>query len=243
MKCTAIVLAAGKGSRMNSSVSKQYMELEGFPLIYYALRTFEQSIVDDIILVTGEHEIDYCRRQIVEKYRFQKVHEIIAGGRERYLSVYQGLCAVQEADIVLIHDGARPFVTDEIIERTIAAAVRYGSGVAAVRAKDTVKLVNEEQFAVQTPPRESVWMMQTPQTFACQKIRQAYEAVIRQQLCNITDDAMVLEAAFQEPVKIVEGSYRNIKVTTPEDLEIAAVFAKDKKELKKFKMGIDRQKN
>lgn len=226
MKCTAIVLAAGKGSRMNSSVSKQFMELEGFPLVYYALRAFEQSMVDDIILVTGQQEIEYCRKKIVENYQLKKVSSITAGGKERYLSVYNGLCAVRDADIVLIHDGARPFVTDEIIERTVHAAVRYGSGIAAVRAKDTVKLVNEEHFTVQTPPRDRIWMMQTPQAFSYEKIRLAYEKVLEQHLSQLTDDAMVLETALHEPAKIVEGSYRNIKVTTPEDMEIASVFCR-----------------
>lgn len=226
MKCTAIVLAAGKGSRMNSSVSKQFMELEGFPLVYYALRAFEQSMVDDIILVTGQQEIEYCRKKIVENYQLKKVSSITAGGKERYLSVYNGLCVVRDADIVLIHDGARPLVTDEIIERTVHAAVRYGSGIAAVRAKDTVKLVNEEHFTVQTPPRDRIWMMQTPQAFSYEKIRLAYEKVLEQHLSQLTDDAMVLETALHEPAKIVEGSYRNIKVTTPEDMEIASVFCR-----------------
>ena len=113
-----------------------------------------------------------------------------------------------------------------MIERTIHAAIQHGSGIAAVPAKDTVKIVNEEQFAVQTPPRERVWMMQTPQTFPYKDIRLAYERVIRQQVKNITDDGMVLEYAFQKPVKIVEGSYSNLKVTTPEDMETASVLCK-----------------
>ncbi len=226
MKYTAIVLAAGKGSRMNSKVHKQFLELEGFPLVYYALRTFERSRVDEIILVTGENELDYCRTQIVEKYQFQKVSRIVPGGSERYLSVYQGLCAVKDTDFVLIHDGARPFVTEPVIERTIQAAIAYGSGIAAVPAKDTVKLVDEQQFSVDTPPRDHVWLMQTPQVFAYEKIRKAYEIVVSQKIKNVTDDAMVLEMALHEKVKIVEGSYRNMKVTTPEDLEVAEVFVK-----------------
>ncbi len=226
MKYTAIVLAAGKGSRMNSKIHKQFLELEGYPLVCYALRTFEQSLVDEIILVTGETELEYCRTQIVEKYQFQKVSRIVPGGSERYLSVYQGLCAVRDADIVLIHDGARPFVTQQIIERTVQAAVTYGSGIAAVPAKDTVKLVDEQQFSADTPPRDHVWLMQTPQVFAYEKIRKAYEMVISQKIKTVTDDAMVLETALHEKVKIVEGSYRNMKVTTPEDLEVAGVFVR-----------------
>ena len=162
MKCTAIVLAAGKGSRMQSSVQKQFMLLDGFPLLFYCLRTLEQSMVDEIVLVTEENAMEYCQKEIVEKYQFHKTNRIVCGGSERYLSVYHGLCAVEDSDIVLIHDGARPFVTNEMIERTIHAAIQHGSGIAAVPAKDTVKIVNEEQFAVQTPPRERVWMMQTP---------------------------------------------------------------------------------
>ncbi len=180
----------------------------------------------EIILVTGENELDYCRTQIVEKYQFQKVSRIVPGGSERYLSVYQGLCAVKDTDFVLIHDGARPFVTEQIIERTIQAAIAYGSGIAAVPAKDTVKLLDEQQFSADTPPRDQVWMMQTPQVFAYEKIRKAYEIVISQKIKNVTDDAMVLETALHEKVKIVEGSYRNMKVTTPEDLEVAEVFVK-----------------
>ncbi len=228
MKCTAIVLAAGQGSRMNSNIQKQFMTLEGYPLIYYALRAFEQSRVDDIILVTGEKDIGYCRTEIVRRYQFQKVSRIVAGGSERYLSVYEGLRAATDAGLVLIHDGARPLVTEAVIERTIQAAAVYGSGIAAMPAKDTVKIVDEEHFAVQTPLRDTVWMMQTPQTFRYQEILRAYEVIAERQIANITDDAMVMELAFQQPVKIVEGSYENIKVTTPEDLMIAAVFLKNR---------------
>ena len=227
MRCSAIVLAAGKGSRMNSSVQKQFMELDGFPLLYYALRAFEKSCVDEILLVAGENEIEYCRTEIVEKYQFRKVSRIVSGGSERYLSVYEGICAIQDTDIVLIHDGARPFVTDEIIERTIQAAVTYGSGIAAMPAKDTVKIVDEKRFAVHTPSRDRVWMMQTPQTFVYQDIRAAYEKILAQHIRNITDDAMVLELAFHKHVKIVEGSYYNLKVTTPEDMEIASALVRN----------------
>lgn len=226
MKYTAVILAAGKGSRMNSGIQKQYMELGGFPLIYYALNAFERSRVDDIILVTGQEEVDYCRTEIIEKFQFRKVHQIISGGDERYLSVFRGLCAAESTDLVLIHDGARPFVTDDIIERTIQSTLQYGSGIAAVPVKDTVKIADDKQFAVQTPSRDHVWMMQTPQTFLYSLIKPAYEKVIEQRIQNITDDAMVLELALGRSVKLVKGSYRNIKITTPEDMEIAEIFVK-----------------
>ena len=135
MKAAAIVLAAGRGSRMNSGIQKQFMELGGCPLIYYALQVFEHSSVDEVILVTGKNETDWCRREIVDKYGFCKVRSVVPGGSERYLSVYEGLRAAQEPDIVLIHDGARPFVTDEIINRTIRSALESGSGIAAVRQR------------------------------------------------------------------------------------------------------------
>lgn len=212
---------------MDSSIPKQFMKLGGHPLVCYSLWTFEQSRVDEIILVTGRDEADYCRTQIVEKYRFSKVSKIIVGGSERYLSVYQGLLAVERTDIVLIHDGARPFVADEIIESTIQSAVQYGTGIAAVPAKDTVKIADDRQFAVETPARESVWMMQTPQTFQYPLIRTAYEAAIAQHIENLTDDAMAVESTLDTPVKLVRGSYRNLKVTTPEDMDIAEALLKN----------------
>ncbi len=226
MKAAAIVLAAGRGSRMNSGIQKQFMELGGYPLIYYALQVFEHSSVDEVILVTGKNETDWCRREIVDKYGFCKVRSVVPGGSERYLSVYEGLRAAQEPDIVLIHDGARPFVTDEIINRTIWSALESGSGIAAVPAKDTVRIVDETGTAVLTPPRDRVWMMQTPQAFRYPLIYRAYQELVSRNIQNVTDDAMVLETVLNQGVKIVEGSYSNIKVTTPEDMETARAFLK-----------------
>ncbi len=226
MKAAAIVLAAGRGSRMNSGIQKQFMELGGCPLIYYALQVFEHSSVDEVILVTGKNETDWCRREIVDKYGFCKVRSVVPGGSERYLSVYEGLRAAQEPDIVLIHDGARPFVTDEIINRTIRSALESGSGIAAVPAKDTVRIVDETGTAVLTPPRDRVWMMQTPQAFRYPLIYRAYQELVSRNIQNVTDDAMVLETVLNQEVKIVEGSYSNIKVTTPEDMETARAFLK-----------------
>ncbi len=214
---------------MHANVQKQFMDLNGFPLIYYALHAFEQSCVDDIILVTAADDLGYCRTEIVNKYNFKKVAKIIPGGSERYFSVYEGLCAANAPDIVLIHDGARPFVTEEIIRRTVRAAVQHGSGVAAVPMKDTVKIVDGHQFSVQTPDRSHVWMVQTPQTFQYPLIRMAYEKLVMQHMqtvTNVTDDAMVLEVVMHKSVKLVEGSYHNIKITTPEDMEVAEGIVK-----------------
>ena len=162
----------------------------------------------------------------MDKYGFCKVRSVVPGGSERYLSVYEGLRAAQEPDIVLIHDGARPFVTDEIINRTIRSALESGSGIAAVPAKDTVRIVDETGTAVLTPPRDRVWMMQTPQAFRYPLIYRAYQELVSRNIQNVTDDAMVLETVLNQEVKIAEGSYSNIKVTTPEDMETARAFLK-----------------
>lgn len=226
----AVILAAGQGKRMGSQIPKQFMELKGKPLIYYSLKAFEESGVDKIILVTGKEETGFCRQEIVEAYNFSKVWAIVPGGKERYHSVYNGLCALEnqlpETGIVLIHDGARPLVTREIIKRTIEAAKKYKACAAAMPVKDTIKEADLEGFSARTPDRSLLWQVQTPQTFQYGLIKKAYDQMIkdpsRQQ--GITDDAMVIESITGQKVKLIEGSYQNIKVTTPEDLLAAAAF-------------------
>lgn len=223
-KYAAIVLAAGAGKRMNSSIHKQYMELSGKPVLYYSLNAFEESPVTEIILVVGSGEIDYCKKEIVEKYNFTKVNYIVEGGKERYHSVYEGLKTIKNADYVLIHDGARPFVDNDMIRRSLEAAEHYGACVVGMPVKDTIKVVNNEGFAQETPDRSSLWQMQTPQTFSYPLIYEAYQKVIAVGDNSVTDDAMVLEHAMGHAVKIIEGSYRNMKITTPEDLLVAEAF-------------------
>jgi 2-C-methyl-D-erythritol 4-phosphate cytidylyltransferase len=218
----AIVLAAGKGSRMQTDTPKQYLELNQKPLLFYALRGFENSFVDEIVLVTGPGQEAYCRSEIVEKYGFQKVKKIVTGGKERYDSVYQGLLALQGADYVYIHDGARPFVTSDILERAKACVMEFDACVAGMPVKDTIKLADGNNFVAQTPPRDQVWMIQTPQVFSYALIREAYERLYQaKQPVAVTDDAMVVESMMHVPVKLFQGSYENIKITTPEDLRIA----------------------
>lgn len=226
-KVTAIVLAAGQGTRMGGKTAKQYLLLDGRPVLYYALLAFEKSMVDEIILVAGEKNLPFCRTEIVEKYGFSKVTRIVAGGKERYHSVYQGLKAAGGADYVLIHDGARPFVSDDIISRTIEAVKKEKACVVAMPVKDTIKIANEDHYAIETPNRSKVWMIQTPQAFSYDLILHAYEKVLASGDAVITDDAMVLEKAENIPVKLVQGSYTNIKITTPEDMKIAEIFLKD----------------
>lgn len=230
-KNTAIILAAGRGRRMQSAVQKQYLLLQGKPVLYYSLKTFETcSFIDEIVLVTQKEEIDYCQKEIVEKYGFRKVTKIVAGGAERYLSVYEGLKQVGDNGCVYIHDGARPFVNEEILERIRDGVVKYQACVAAMPVKDTIKIAGEDAFAKETPNRKYVWMVQTPQAFSSSLIKNAYQKLMDQKIDAVTDDAMVLETVEGKKVKLVEGSYRNIKITTPEDLDIAELFLKSKNE-------------
>lgn len=235
-KYAAIVLSAGRGKRMNSTVPKQYLSLNGKPVLYYSLLAFENSVVDEIILVTGEEDIAYCQKEIVEKYNIKKVKSIVAGGKERYHSVFCGLQELERqksgAEYVLIHDGARPFVDNDIIERCAESVEKYKACVAGMPVKDTIKIADENLFAAQTPKRSDVWMVQTPQVFERSLIYEAYQNIIAREqagkVISVTDDAMVVETVTSCKVKMVKGSYENIKITTPEDLQIAQVFCEMK---------------
>lgn len=231
-KTVAIVLASGRGTRMGGDVPKQYMDVCGKPLLYYTIKAFEDSFIEKIVLVCGKGDEDYVREQIVSKYGFDKVCGIAYGGRERYHSVYNGLKYIKDnmpeyaGDdcVVFIHDGARPLVNGEILKKCYEDTLEYGSGVAAVMSKDTVKIADENGFVVSTPQRDKVYLMQTPQTFSFGLIEKAYGSLmddmdrILQSGITITDDAMVLEYFSDKKVKLSEGSYENIKVTTPEDM-------------------------
>ena len=241
-RCTAIVLAAGQGKRMHSKIQKQFMELDGMPVLCYSLRCFQESpLIQDIILVTGEESISYCKEEIVQKYHFTKVNIITSGGAERYLSVGRALQLIADGRLkvpnehgyVFIHDGARPFLTEKILEDTYAAAVQYQACVAAVQSKDTVKISDGEGFALSTPDRRTVWNIQTPQVFETSLILQAYERLknrlprMQEQGIQVTDDASVVELFTETRVKLVEASYQNIKITTPEDMKTAEAFLED----------------
>lgn len=236
-RCTAIVLAAGRGSRMGGGVAKQYMLLQGKPLIWYALHAVEESsVIDDCILVTGAGDISYAKEEIVAKYRFSKVTAVVAGGKERYDSVYSGLqaaaagCNFRAADrdgYIFIQDGARPFLTEEILKRCYEAVEKDRACVAGMLVKDTIKIADENRFARQTPDRSFMWQVQTPQVFdaalifhAYEKLMQEKERLLREGI-SITDDAMVVETFTDCKVRLVEGDYGNIKVTTPEDMAVA----------------------
>ena len=224
-RCTAIVLAAGQGKRMHSKIQKQFLEIGGKPILYYSMECFQKSpLIQDISLVTGEDMISYCQSEIVEKYGFTKVCKVTAGGKERYDSVYAGLLCCQDTDYVYIHDGARPFVTEEMIQRGYEAVKRTNACVMGMPSKDTVKLADPSGYIKETPDRKIVWNIQTPQIFSYDLIRGAYESIRKKDMSNVTDDAMVVEQETGTKILLVEGSYQNIKITTPEDLAVAEAF-------------------
>lgn len=220
-RVTAIVLAAGRGSRMNNNTPKQYLALLGKPVLFYSLQAFEKSKVDEIILVTGSGEQDYCRKEIVDKYHITKVTHIVEGGKERYHSVYHGLLAAEGTDYVLIHDGARPLISPIIINTAIEFVIKEKACVAGMPVKDTIQLVDENGIIHATPTRKQTWMAQTPQCFSYNLAMTSYSKAIQSRDTDITDDAMVVQRYGAVKIMMFEAGYENIKVTTPEDIAIA----------------------
>lgn len=232
-RCTAVILAAGSGRRMNSTVAKQFMLLGGKPLIFYALNAIEQSeIIDDCILVTGKEDIEYVKKEIVERFSFHKVDCVIEGGDERYASVAKAMKVIERGELrvqnqdglVFVHDGARPFLTEEILQNTYRDACLYHACVAAVPSKDTIKIADEAGFAKTTPDRKWVWNVQTPQVFDTSLITSAYSELmlrleeLKEKGIAVTDDAGVVELFGNCKIRLSQGSYENLKITTPEDL-------------------------
>lgn len=226
-KITAIVLAAGKGSRMHSEIPKQFINICDRPVLYYSLKAFQESDVDEIILVTGQEDISYCRKEIVEKYGICKVTRIVAGGTERYDSVRNGLLAAEDADYVLIHDGARPCITDRIISDSIENVKIYKACTVGVPVKDTIKKVDSDGYSIETPDRAYLWQIQTPQSFDRKLLASCYERLAKEKPAGITDDTMLVEMYTDVRSKVIMGGYENIKITTPEDLKTAEYFLKN----------------
>ncbi|MBR1737999.1 MAG: 2-C-methyl-D-erythritol 4-phosphate cytidylyltransferase [Firmicutes bacterium] len=228
MKNGAIIVAGGKGKRMGSSVAKQYLELCGKMILAYTIECFEKTeCIDEIVIVTGKEEIDFCREEICDKYGYKKVKCITAGGKERQDSVYNGLkCLGKDTDIVLIHDGVRPFVKSEDIERTVRSVQEWECCVLGVKVKDTIKVCDGDGITINTPERSGLWIAQTPQAFKYDIIMRAYESAFGEGFYG-TDDAMIVER-FGKKIKMVEGSYENIKITTPEDIYIGEAIIKQR---------------
>lgn len=229
---------------MQSEVPKQYMLLDGKPLLYYSLQAFEESRVESVVLVTAEGEEDYCRRELVGRYGFNKVKGIVAGGGERYASVWNGLQFLhlmeETPELVLIHDGARPMATAELMNRVLAQTENYGACVAGMPVKDTIQMTDEHGVITLTPKRESLWIAQTPQAFEFSLVYEAYEQVMKETQISVTDDAMVVGLYRNVPIQMVRGSYTNLKVTTPEDMVFAELLLKKRRQegIEKKKGGI-----
>jgi 2-C-methyl-D-erythritol 4-phosphate cytidylyltransferase len=233
MKADAVIVSAGKGLRFMEGKSirpdrgkKQFHFLEGKPILAHTLDRFETCpLIRSIRLVAGQEDMDYCLKEIVEKYRFQKVSQIVPGGKRRQESVKNGIDALpKDTDIVAIHDGVRPFVTQAMIEDSIHSAVRYGAVILAMPVKDTIKMSNPDGTVLKTLDRESLWQVQTPQTFQVSVIKEAYSKAAEDAFIG-TDDASLVERLGVK-VHILPGSYTNIKITTPEDLWLANLFLK-----------------
>lgn len=231
VEVSVIVVAAGKGKRMERTYNKQYISLEGKPILAHTLMQFEKhGEIDGVIVVVGRGEVNFCKEHIIEKYNLQKVKRVVEGGKERYHSVSNGLKELGvETEVVMIHDGARPFVTEAIINKSIDAARIHGSAIVGVPVKDTIKTVDKDGFVKDTLKRDTLWSIQTPQTFKKDLIIQAHQKRKRENL-SVTDDAMLVEALGMK-VKMVLGSYENMKITTPEDLEVGQAIVKKRRKI------------
>ncbi|CEQ17388.1 2-C-methyl-D-erythritol 4-phosphate cytidylyltransferase [Paraclostridium sordellii] len=212
-----IIVAAGTGSRMKKDINKQFIKLDNKEIIAYTIDKFYiNDEIDDIVVVIKKDEEDYFKKNILEKYKFKNI-KIAYGGEERQDSVYNGIQKLDKnCEVVLVHDGARPFVTEEIINNSIQEAKKHNAVVVGVKVKDTIKVVGEEGNIVDTPNRKYLWSVQTPQVFKYDIITKAYENAYNENYYG-TDDAMLVEKIGYD-VKMIEGSYDNIKITTQEDL-------------------------
>jgi 2-C-methyl-D-erythritol 4-phosphate cytidylyltransferase len=228
MRVIALIPAAGMGKRMGAGINKQYLQLAGMPILAHTLRVFEQApFVDHVCLIIPDDEIAYCREKVVDRYGVTKVLSIVPGGKERQHSVLNGLRAADylaDDDVVIIHDGVRPFVTHQVLERSVEVAGNHDGALVAVPVKDTVKVV-KEGAVLETPPRESLWLAQTPQTFRYGIIRDAHERAEREGYLG-TDDSSLVER-LGGSVRIVAGDYGNFKITTPEDLVLAEAYLRE----------------
>jgi 2-C-methyl-D-erythritol 4-phosphate cytidylyltransferase len=221
-KVSVIIPAAGTGSRMQSSCHKQFIELNGKPIILHTLEKFESSsLVDDVVVVTGEEDIESVQ-ELTKK--LSKIKNIICGGQQRQDSVWNGLQKLtsQNTDIVIIHDAVRPFVTQKLIHSVVTAALKNGAAVAGVLPKETIKLTDQNSLVRFTPSRETLRIVQTPQAFQFDLLYRSFEQAIKDKFYG-TDDASLVERLGTN-VLVVEGEYNNIKITTPEDLKLAQLI-------------------
>lgn len=224
----AIIVSAGSGNRMGSAVKKQYLLLDAKPILYYTLKAFQlNKNIKEIILVTPEDDMDYCKKEIIDLYNLSKVLKIIPGGKTRELSVYNGLKAINNVncDIVVIHDGVRPFIEYKAIDDGIKYAWLYGVSACGVKLKDTIKIINKNNFIKYTLNRDELISIQTPQCFKYEIIKAAFEK-LKMSLEDFTDDTSVT-TQYGKKAYVYQGNYENIKITTKEDLMLAEIFLKN----------------
>ncbi len=232
MKVVAIIPAAGMGIRMGADTPKQFLLLENMPVLAVTLKLFQEcKLIDDIIVLVPEDEIAYCENEIVKRHNFDKVYKVSAGGEKRQDSVRIGLNIAKEImdedDITVIHDGVRPLLEMNTLERCINEAIRYPAVIVGIPSKDTIKEVDKEGKVIKTHDREKMWLIQTPQAFRFKEILLAHEKALEYNWTGITDDSMLLEK-LGIPVKMIMGSEQNIKITTPVDLELARFICSKK---------------
>ena len=218
-----VIVAAGKSQRMGPTVDKAFFTLGSMPVLAYSVRAYEQcGDIDGVVLVVRKDRLEGARH-MVKMFGYAKVRKVVAGGSKRQVSVSNGLDALgDDVEIVSVHDGARPCVTPALISETIKAAKRYGSGVAGVRVTDTVKWVESGATVTKTLDRSKLWAVQTPQSFRLELLRRALEAVTKKNL-TVTDEALAVELVSKE-VHLVPSSLGNMKITTPDDLPMAAAL-------------------
>ncbi len=228
MKADAIIVAAGKGQRFTEGKKKQFLPLSDKPILVHTLDKFEACpLIRSVLLVVAREDEAYCLKEIVEKYGYRKISHLVPGGKERQESVKHGMDAVpRDADIVVIHDGVRPFVTREMIEQSIQTAIRVQAVVFAVPVKDTIKVAGPDGTILRTLDRESLWHIQTPQAFRASVFREALQKAVEEGFTGTDDASLVERMGFK--VHLLPGSYTNIKITTPEDMTLATLFLQRK---------------
>lgn len=224
MKISAIIPAAGSGVRMGIGIKKPYLKIGSKPILAHTLQVFEKSfLVDYIFVVVSDEDIEHCKDEVINPYNFHKVADVLAGGKTRQASVFNGIQRTSDdTDIIIVHDGVRPFITEKIIETSVESAFQWGAAVVAVPVKDTIKVADNDNFVSSTPDRSQLWAIQTPQVFRREILIKAH-LYAQEQNIDATDDSALVEKLGYK-VKLVMGSYRNIKITTPEDLVIAEAF-------------------
>jgi len=227
----AIIPAAGTGARMGLAKAKQFMDLCGKPILAVTLSRFQEcDLVDRIVVLVSQGDVDYCLREIVDRYELSKVFKVVAGGKRRQDSVRKGIEAIEDScRLVLIHDGARPFVTTGLIERVIKAAKNSRAVITGLPVKETVKQIDSKGRVLRSIDRRDLWLIQTPQVFRWEDIRLAHREAVKHGWEQATDDAFLIEK-MGIPVRIIKGEDVNIKITTPQDLDIAR-FLMSKKSL------------